>query len=334
MAAKRADLFRNLSTMLQAGIPIERAFHVTTKSASGRLRAGFRHIGEQIHVGRSVGDAMAEKHRAFTPFEIAVVSVGDQSGNLPETLRTLANWQEFTDTIRRSIRAKLAIPVLMFHVACLVFQGFFYIRGTLSQAIHGEGEVITGLAFAVGLAKMLSLFYVPALAIFAVYHFTPRSGPIRAAFDGIWLHVPILGKAMQELALSRYCDSFYMLTKAGVPIHVAADQAADMATNVVIGRRLRGAAVSASNGLPLHEGFSRWLPKMFRDTFEVGEETGTLDRTLEALARQYRESAEFYLNELGKWAPKLVYFLIVLLVVWMIFTLGAEIAKQYSQALN
>ncbi len=115
-----------------------------------------------------------------------------------------------------------------------------------------------------------------------------------------------------------------MLYKAGIPITYVAQFSAEATGNVVFAGWVRGAAESAQAGHPLSDGFSRELPREFRDAWQVGEESGMLDEAASRLADNAADAARRRLTHLCIWLPRIVYFLVCAMMVKMIF-------KGYSQ---
>ncbi len=166
----------------------------------------------------------------------------------------------------------------------------------------------------------LAIFYVPGLIVWGIVRFTPETGPLRALLDGFTLHLPVLGRAMRDLALSRYCRTFEMLYACGsVPIAEVARVSARLCGHATVRRWLEGGAVSAEAGKPVSEGFSPRLPVQFQAMWRIGEESGKLDETCARLADQAAEDSERRFEQVAQWTPRIVYFLVSALIVYHIF---------------
>ena len=147
---------------------------------------------------------------------------------------------------------------------------------------------------------------------------TPQRGILRWGLDGLVLKVPAFGRAVRDLSLSRYCKAFAMLLKAGVPGVKAAEQSLGTVGNVLMANRLRGVAESVRQGNPFAEGLSRRLPLDFRESWQVGEETGALDDVAERTGAKMAESGEFYMEQFCRCLPRIVYLLVSIMLIKMI----------------
>lgn len=307
MSKNRALFYNNLSTMLDAGLPISRCLTTAAEGLKGKLPKCFTTLPEAISKGHTLTEAMAQHPRLFPPLDIMMTDAAENSGRLPESFRLLANWYAFSRRIMRRILSAMVLPVCYIHIAALLapLPLLFLGRTTADRAVT-EAVLI------------LSYFYVPAVIIFAVIRFMPRTGLLRTLLDTLVLKIPLLGHAFYHLALTRYLRAFYMLFKAGVPITQAAEKATAVTANATVARLVKGASISAQQGRPLYEGFSPKLPAEFRNAWQTGEESGSLDDVTRHLADKTAEHTEFLFDEFARWLPKLIYLLVCLMMLYYI----------------
>lgn len=84
-------------------------------------------------------------------------------------------------------------------------------------------------------------------------------------------------------------------------------------------------------GEPVSAGFSDKLPLDLLDLWHVGEETGKLDDATKRLADMYAYSAEQMMTEFCKWLPRVIYFLICILMITLILSsFGMIMSAQVS----
>jgi type IV pilus assembly protein PilC len=168
-------------------------------------------------------------------------------------------------------------------------------------------------------AGTLAWLYVPGAVILGVVYFTPNTGILRRSLDYAILRIPVLRRAVRHLSLSRYCQAFYLLIKAGVPAVQCAQKATEMTGNAGIADMLKGSIESVRVGRLFSEGFSDKLPLEFRESWQVGEETGDLDDVAQRLAQSTAEKAEWTFEQLAFWLPRLIYFGILILMAIRVF---------------
>ncbi len=318
MANKRALIYHNLSIMLDSGVPMLRTLKTAVAGLKGPLANVFSAVTKTIAAGNGLAETMAKYPKVFPPLDLLLIETGETSGNLAESLDMLSKWYDFRSRTNRIILAGLPLPILLLHATAAIapLPVLFLGSNGFSDYIHQAMSI-------------LALFYVPAAVILGILFLTPRTGPARWLLDSFILKVPILGKAVHALAMSRYCRAFYMLYKAGVPIVHCARNSAGIAGNLVVKNLLEGGAKSAQSGGLVSQGFSKNLPDDFLNIWQVGEETGDLDKITLRLAQNYADTAELLLTELAGWLPRLVYFFVCIIMVINIFKGFSQIMSSY-----
>lgn len=308
MAHTLALAYHNLSIMLDAGVPLLRSLNTVASGSSPRLRAAFLTLADTVSKGNPLAETMAQCPKIFDPLDVMLVQAAEESGNLPQALGLLSKWHEFSQRITRKMLSAMTLPVVLIHVTAFL--------APLPRLAFGGWQI---MPYLMTVARILLLFYVPAIAIFLIVRMTPKTGLARRLLDQMTLRIPILGRAVYRLALSRYCWTFHILCGAGLPITDCAEKATSATTNAVVTDLFEPAAESARAGSPVSDGFSWKLPPDFVDIWYLGEETGQLDDVTKRLADKNGEEAEFWFNEFARWFPRLVYVLVCLVMIYYIF---------------
>ena len=307
MASKRGMVYHNLASMLEAGMPILKSLE-QAGTGWGRLSRALKTVSVDAAAGEGLIESMKKHPKAFGALDLLLIEAGEESGDMVNVFKFLADWYDFCGRLKGIIIAGLVLPAFILHIAAFLSPAAPMILGKISLT-----------AYFLEAAKILAFFYIPLVSILCIVWFTPRGGILRWVLDMFVLYVPVLGKAVRHLSLSRYCQAFSMMYKAGVPIVQCARNATSVTGNVVIARMLEGGYVSAKTGHPMSSGFSRGLPESFRSVWEAGEETGKLDEASERLAKTSAETSEFLFEQLAQWLPRIVYFGVMILMVKMIF---------------
>ncbi|MBN1818980.1 MAG: type II secretion system F family protein [Sedimentisphaerales bacterium] len=333
MSNKRANIYHNLATMLDAGLPILRALQTCASGLRGRYASTFEEIREKVKTGQELSTAMQAYPWLFAPLDRIVVQAGEQSGSLAESCAHLARWYEFIGRMKSIILSGLLLPLLLIHMAALVGPIPRFALGGLSLQEYLV-EVFMILLFSlyipcaivllilslrpgkIGNRLIGSLPVVGPAVLSALFSF---DSPLRRLFDAVLLHLPVLGKAVKQLCLSRFCRVFHILYDAGVPVLQTMELAAKIAGNAALYHQLIGGLEAARHGDPISAGFSPALPDDFRNLWQVGEETGDLDDVTGKLAEMTGFTAELYFEQLARWLPRLVYIYVCIIMITQIF---------------
>jgi len=300
-------MYHKLSLLLRAGVPILQSFRNAAGTSKGNIRRVLLVVADSVSRGDSLVEAMSRHPKVFMPLDVILVEAGAESGNLIDVLEFLSRWYDFRNRLRRTIVSGMVLPLFLIHFAAVIGPAPAFI---LKQ--YGMTQYYLQAAI------ILGFLYVPTIIILAILHLTPKTGPARLMLDAFSLRIPILGRAIKNLALSRFCRAFTMLYKAGIPIVECVEVAAGVTGNVVITRMVKGGADSGRAGNSICAGFSRRLPPDLLSIWQVGEETGRLDEAIEPIGDEFAEVSELLFNELAKWMPRLVYFGICIIMGYQI----------------
>jgi type IV pilus assembly protein PilC len=320
MADFRINFYQNLSTLLNAGLPILRAIRTTQQRSLKRHRHILRHIEEDIHAGVEMSESMKAFPRLFEPLDVMLVHVGEQTGQLAEILKNLGGWYQFMQKQKRMVLGGLIYPFFMFHVAAFLMP--------VPWVVLGGGGMEAYIHIVI---SSLILLYVPLTIAFLIFKLTPSRGILRRIQNTLVLWIPLLGSAFRCLAIGRYCSVFSIMYKAGIPILQCAESATRTCGNMAVAHLFEGGYTAAKSGEPMSNGFSPSLPPEFLELWSVGEESGDLDKASEKLAEIYLDKAQFRFNLISTWTPRLIYLAFVFVMAILIVK---AFVKIYSTMIN
>ena len=310
-----ARAYYDLATMLDAGMPILRSLDVVTEGRKGYFKRLFTQIRETVSKGSGLNEAMDEHRNIFPDLDRMLVEAAETSGSVGEALKMLSHWHEFMHRIVRRIITGLIYPFLILHIAAFVFP---------------IPSLVLGSSFTVGNYLMsalhiLMLLYIPTAVIVALVLLKDKVPPLRWPLDFAALRIPILGRAIYHLSICRYTKTFGMLYKAGVPMTETTARALRATGNVVVARLFAGGTESVRQGGLAWEGFSDHLPTEYRHLWQIGEETGELDRTTDKIAEIAADRADLMFTEFARWMPRIIYFIILGILAVMVLLMASQV---------
>ena len=117
----------NLSTMLASGVPVVEAVEITASVVGSATYEGIlKQVGEDVKGGASISDAL-DKHKEIPGIMIAMIKVGEETGELGNILTTLAKFYQREVTTAVDTLVDLIEPLM------IVFLGLGV--GTLLAAV-------------------------------------------------------------------------------------------------------------------------------------------------------------------------------------------------------
>jgi len=156
------------------------------------------------------------------------------------------------------------------------------------------------------------------------YWLIKRSDKGNYWLDVVKLKLPVLGKLLHKMALSRFARTLATLCNSGVPILESLELTGKTAENKVIERAVEEAKNSLQKGETIAAPLKRCsvFPPLATNMISVGEETGSLDEMLNKVA-------DFYDQEVRTIIDSLASLLEPLLMVFLGGTVGVVVVAMY-----
>lgn len=294
-------LTRELSVLLRAGLPIDRALKVMIDMASGdKMRALLDDLLAAVKGGKGLSQAL-ESHRAlFGNFYINMVRAGEASGHLPDVLARLLAYLENSKAVRSSVISALIYPAILLVVAILSiiamlgfvvpqFEALFADMGDalplLTRWVIATGDFIKGYGWLLLLITVVAVYFARNWA---------RSEQGRSSLDARALRLPLLGAVIFKYEVAKFARTVGTLMGNGVSLLQSISIAADTVDNTQVRDALRVLEPAVKRGqrmsVALEETgvFSPMVIQMVR----VGEESGSLDQMMTELAQVYDEEVQ------------------------------------------
>ena len=302
---RTADLVmfsRQLSTFIRVGVPITDAIKLLQDAtSSGAFRAALADICEDLDAGESLSTSLAHHPHAFNKLYIDMVRAAEYSGTLDRVLAQIAAHLQRQDTALRKLRSAMIYPAVILALAvsvCTILVVFVLPNFVaIFDEFHAQLPWPTRFMLAVGVFAqtwryeiLLGIF----LAIVISLAFM-SSRPGRVFRHYAVLRLPVLGSIVTFSIIERFTRTLSTMLRAGIPISQTFDVAILAAGNVRFQRGLE----SVKRRMVTGDGFSAPLeatglfaPMMIR-MIRVGEETGTLDSSLEQIADFLAEEMDY-----------------------------------------
>ncbi len=296
---------RQLATMVNSGLTLVRALSVlqeqTQNAAFAEVIADVRARVEQ---GSSLSASLANHPRVFGTLYVAMIQAGEVGGALDETLVRLADTLEAGVRLRSKVKSAMAYPVVVLTLIVLIVSAMLLFIVPIFSKMYAElgGELPVPTKMLVNLSGLLGKFWwligmIMVGSTMAMKRWI-RTPDGRAKWDRFKLRVPIFGKLVQKVAISRFARTMSVLSRTGVPVLQALDIVSVTAGNAMVSTALRDVQESVKRGESLAGPLARHevFPPMVTHMMAVGEETGALDAMLAKVADFYDQEVDDSVN--------------------------------------
>lgn len=310
------DLCRRVSTSLEAGVDARTVWKREAERASGPLRGHLYDISDAVNRGRSVSDALEFTGDYFPAIFREMTQVGEQTGHLDTVFAQLAEHYQAQVTMRRAFLAAIAWPAIQLFIAILVVGFLIFITGMLNVDI-----LRIGLTGGRGLVIYAVLVGAAAVAIWLVGRAVNRGLVWTRPIQRFALAIPVIGKPLQVMALSRLAWSMYLTMNTGMDVRRALHLSLRSTQNARYIDQIPVIDAEIAAGNSLHDAFvnAGGYPVEFLDTLAVGEQSGKVVESMGRLARQYQDRAKLAMTAIAVATGFAVWAVIAALIILLIF---------------
>jgi type IV pilus assembly protein PilC len=328
---------RNLANMIEAGLSLTRAIAVMEKQIKNKkLKNIYHEINADISSGKSFHDALTRFSDVFPSVFISMVKSGEESGNLAESLKSIATQMEATYTLQKKIKGAMIYPGVIISVMLIIgIIMMTFVVPKLTETFKSVGSDLPGSTkFVIFLSDFLRnhfiilpvLLLILMIIIYKVLH--TKGG--KYVFDRVVIRLPIFGQIIKESNSAKTARTMSSLIGSGVNLIQAVDITNEVLQNNLYRDVMSEVKTNVEKGKMMSEVFSKHenlYPTFVSEMVNVGEETGKLSSMLQGVA-------VFYENEVSQKTKDLSTIIEPILMVFVGTAVGffaiAMISPMYS----
>ena len=330
-------LTQQLSTMLRAGLPLDRALgillEIGDKPPVLELVQG---IQNQVRSGKRFADSL-ETSGKFSKFYINMVRAGEAGGSIDDALARLVEYMARAKELRGTVISALIYPAILAFVAVVsIFALLAFVVPQFAQMFGDMGaELPTITKVVMGTAATLRDYWWAVLGgfllILMLVQYVFSNETARTGLDRSMLRWPLVGDLVGKIETARFSRSLGTLLHNGVPLLGALK----IAKNTVGNRVMAAAVEESADSLKQGESLTRTLlskgvfPPYALHMLRVGEETGRMEELLREVADIYDDEVKTSVKQL---LALLEPVLILIMAVAILVIIGSVLLPMINMA--
>lgn len=299
--AELAIFTRQLATLVGAGLPMMECLTALVDQVENpRLKNVVADVRERVKEGSPLSEALTHHPKLFSELYVGMVAAGESSGTLGPMLVRLAEFTERQMALRGTVVGAMVYPAFTVGFSLLILGLLLaYVVPKVTRVFEGMGQALPAptvvlLSISDAVRSYWWLLFVLAFGFWQWGRRWVASEAGRLRFDRFALSIPVVGRLVRMVAISRFTRTLSTLLAGGIPLL----EAMDITRRVVINRVLADAIGSAGENIregesiavPLAE--SGVFPPMVTHMISVGEATGELEDMLVKVAEAYDREVE------------------------------------------
>ena len=316
---------RQLHTLLKSGVPILRALAGLQESAPNeRMKQTLQQVRTSLGSGLDLSMALAQHATVFDSFYVALVRVGEMTGQLEAVFLRLFHHIEFEMFMGQQIKSALRYPMFVMAamaagvtiINVMVIPAFATVFKSFGAELPLATRILMATSrFTIDYGWLLVAGSVAGVWLLRRWIAAPLG---RLAWDRMKLRLPLAGKIIRKGMLARFSRSFALSLKSGVPVEQALSVVAQTVENAHISQKVEGMRASVERGESILRSAAAagvFTPIVLQ-MIAVGEETGAVDEMMDEVADLYTNEVQYELKTLGQQIePIMIVFLGVMVLV-------------------
>lgn len=331
LSEKDKVIFSNqLSTLVDSGVDIIKAVNIISEQTSNLfLKAVLKDVTEKIKNGASLSESLAGYPQVFPVLYTALIHTGEASGNISDVLKKLAEFYEKEEEFRNSLLASLTYPAIVICVSIMtVVILLVFVIPRLVLMFEDMGQVLpVPTMILISVSSFLRDYWWGfagiITAIFIITRRMYRNPQGRLIWDDAALKFPALGVIVKKTELSRLTRTLSLLLSSGIPITEALDKASAVVNNMILKQEVQRLREEINNGANFSDSLksSRLFPVFITSIVTIGEETGTLYKSLNRIAEDYERDVDRILKAVIRFLEPAVILVMGLIVGFIVVSM-------------
>jgi type II secretory pathway component PulF len=295
--AELANLIFQIGIQLRAGVPIVEALKSREgEDASGAQTIVRQRLSEIVEQGTPLSQGLEEFPRVFPGYIRNIVQVAERSGSLDENFIELRDYLEWMDQNWKAFKQAMLYPAFVLGALTIfIFIALRFVFPTVTELLF-ELDIPLPLITRMMIAAsdfvvdywgiILAVLFLTPPGLRLLFKVSKRAALLR---DHFLLKLPFLGDVILTLAVARFLRSLILTQKAGIVITDSLAMGREVVGNLVIERSVTRIETAVSNGSTMSSTMAKdsTFPTLVRTMVGVGERSGSLDTSLQAVVDYY-----------------------------------------------
>ncbi len=315
---------RQLAVMTNASISIhDSIYDIATSTNDTALKTVFTKVADDINSGSSLYDSMKNYRFELGNLTLAMIQLGEKTGNLDDALYSLANMLEeiraniikFKKAMAYPRNVMIAMAVAFTILISYVVPQFKAIFEELNAQLPLPTQILLTLEYLFnnyGLYLLATLF-----SIFSILKYLINNNKdIKYRWHQLLLKTYLIKDIIKFSTLNRFTLVFSELVHAGIPIAEALDTSIGMIDNLVLKNKLFSVRMVVEKGGTLKQGLedTQLFENMIIQMIKAGEDSGTLDNMINKVAQYYKMRFDAIIDGLSEAVEPIMLFIMASMV--------------------
>jgi MSHA biogenesis protein MshG len=292
---------RKINALYKAGIPITGSLGIIADQQDEYFADVASKLRSDLEQGYSFSDAVAQHPDIFGDTYVNAIKIAEQSGRLDIVLDKLATTLERDLETREQIKTAIRYPIMVVAMVTLAFFALVTFVVPKFAAFYDKYNAQLPLPTRVLIQiNHLVTHYWPALLVVAFLAIPGvirlfRVKQFRRWFDGFLLKLPVFGKLLNKIYISRFSHLLGVTFGSGAPLLAGLDTVKSAVGNSVIEAEidLMRQQIQQGNTVANIRHLLPHFPNLALSMIQVGLESGSLEFMLQQVSSFFDREIDY-----------------------------------------
>jgi type IV pilus assembly protein PilC len=326
-------------SILSAGVSVLEALDLLREQTENKyLQKAIGETYESVEKGDSLATAMANHPKIFPSILVNMIEAGEMSGNLEIAFERMSSHFEKETKLKQTVKKAVTYPIIVSIVAVIVVcilvtfvvPSFVDMFDSVGMELPALTKALLSISYFVRKRWVFLLIAIISGGGFLIYYGKTDVG--KQLFSSLKLHMPLFGKLNSKVAASRFTRTLSTLLASGISLLDAIEIVAKVVDNYVVSQHLLNVKDQVSRGIPLSKPIKEQqvFPPMVTHMVKIGEDTGTLEETLNKVADFYDSDVETTVTQLTTLLEPLIIAVLAVVVGFVVLSIVQPMFQMYE----
>ena len=308
---------QTMHSLLSSFLPLQSALAVCKEVLTGKAEKKFTaRILKKVNEGKKFSNALSDE-KLFPPLYVSLVSIGEESGTLPQVFGHLVAYLNGKRSMKRKIIQALLYPALVLATAIAVvfiltifvlprLEGIFEAFTNSSENIETQISKVKSGSF---VSIIISFSFMAILTVcLAARRLNAKAA---LAIDSIILRIPLIKDFAMTMQMHDFSFAMKLLTQTHFPLLKSLAYAKNVLSNIRVQKAVESACKSIACGKTVGKAFEdeKVFPEYLKAWIKIAEENGEAAEAFSQIFNYYQNESESLLTSITQ-AAEPVFILI------------------------
>ena len=295
-----------LATLLENGLRINNALEVLIDTATSQALSNvWRSVSNDVQSGVSLHEALKKYPELFDVLYLEMTNIAENTGNLPQVFRSLADNLAFQKDLRSKTIQALIYPMIIFCVCVVaVFSIFNFVIPNMESVFASSPNLPSYTQWLLDSSRFVSqnnlLIILSLIGVILGVVTLWKQPSTKQSLLSLIASLPWLGSMIDKAEQIRFCSAMSLTLQSGLNLSDALALSIKTLSALKNRQQLEEVLLKVDTGSSLTSSLSNshFLDRISLSLINVGEQSGTLEHSFIEVTKRSKSDFESWMMKM------------------------------------